>query len=120
MPAGPDGPVDSDDLTPEEQAAMAEAASEISEIRAQLAAAAPELVVANHVMGLYELAAVHLNQEQPDLVAARLAIDALSGLLEACKGRLGEAEKTLVDARHQLQLAFVQVANWVNEQTAQA
>jgi hypothetical protein len=96
---------------------MAEAASEISEIRAQLAAAPPELVVANHVMGLYELAAVHLNQEQPDLAAARLAIDALSGVIDGCKGRLGENERTLVDARHQLQLAYVQVANWVKEQS---
>jgi hypothetical protein len=98
---------------------MAEVAGEISEIRAQLAAAAPELVVANHVMGLYELAAVHLNREQPDLQAARLAIDALCGILEACKGRLGEAEATLVDARQQLQLAYVQVVNWAREQAKQ-
>jgi hypothetical protein len=119
MPGGPGGPVEEEELSPEEQAAMADAASEISEIRAQLAAAPPELVVANHVMGLYELAAIHLNRDQPDLVASRLAIDALSGLLDACKGRLGESEKTLVDARHQLQLAYVQVANWVKEQTAQ-
>jgi hypothetical protein len=118
-PADADEGFDTEALTPEQEAAMAEAAGEISEIRAQLAAAPPELVVANHVMGLYELAAIHLNREQPDLEAARLAIDALSGVIDACKGRLGEPEATLVDARHQLQLAYVQVVSWVREQAAQ-
>lgn len=94
---------------------MEEAAAEIAQIKEQLAAAPPELVVANHVMGLYELAAIHLNRETPDLDAARLAIDALAGVLDACKGRLGEAEPTLSGARQQLQMTFVQVANWVKQ-----
>ncbi len=102
-------------LTEEEAAELAEAAEQVGRIRAQLAAAPPEVVVANHVMGLYELAAVHLNREDPDLAAARLAIDALGAVLDVTKGRLGEVEETLTGARTQLQLAFVQVSQWVQQ-----
>src|SRR3954451_3369329 len=80
------------DLSPEEQARLAEAAEEMAAIRAQLAAAPPEQVVGNHLIGFYELAAIHLGQESPDLAAAQLAIDALGAVLDACKGRLGEVE----------------------------
>ena len=38
-----------------------------------------EVVVVNHVMGLYELAAIHLSSDTPDLVSAALAIDAMAG-----------------------------------------
>ena len=117
--SGPSGPTGRDEppaLTSEQEAALADAAAELAQVRAQLAATPVELVVTNHVMGLYELAAIHLNREDPDLAAARLAIDALGGVLEACKGRLGEAEATLVDARSQLQMAFVSVADWVRRE----
>jgi hypothetical protein len=110
MPGGPGGPVEEEELSPEEQAAMADAASEISEIRAQLAAAPPELVVANHVMGLYELAAIHLSQNPPNLSEAQVAIDAIAALTSALKGRLGDNEATLHDAVGQLQQAFVQLS----------
>jgi len=104
------------ELNAEQEQELADAAAEIAAIRDQLAAAPPEMVVANHVMGLYELAAIHLNRDQPNLNAARLAIDALAGVLDACKGRLGEPEATLADARQQLQLAFVNVTEWVTSQ----
>jgi hypothetical protein len=107
---------DAEPLSAEEQARLAEAAEEIAKVREQLAGAPAELVVANHIMGLYELAAIHLNRDQPNLEAARLAIDAMAGALEHCSGRLGEPERTLVEARTQLQLAFVNVANWVRQQ----
>ena len=68
-------------------------------------------MITNHVMGLYELAAIHLGQATPNLPAARLAIDALGAVLDSCKGRLGETEATLGAARSQIQLAFVGVAN---------
>ncbi|MCC6435727.1 MAG: hypothetical protein IT196_11900 [Acidimicrobiales bacterium] len=107
-----DAPVDPNEQGPlnEEQAAqLAAAAEEVGRIREQLAQAPAELIVANHVMGLYEFAAVHLNREAPNIEAARLAIDALGGLLDACKGRLGPDEATLVQARTSLQLVFVQI-----------
>lgn len=109
-------PTEDPGLTAEQEQALADAATEMAAVRQQLLAAPVEMVVTNHVMGLYELAAIHLNREDPDLVSARLAIDALGGALDACKGRLGEHEATLVDARVQLQMAFVSVANWVSEQ----
>ena len=49
-----------------------------------------EVVVTNHVMGLYELAAIHLSAEQPDLAAASLAIDAMAAVVEGLGDRLGD------------------------------
>src|SRR5215207_8546344 len=95
------------ELTAEEQASLEEAARQVAEIRAQLAGAPPEQVLGNHLIGMYELAAIHLSQDPPGLEAARLAIDALGAVLDACQGRLGELEPTLVGARSQIQLAFV-------------
>jgi uncharacterized protein involved in exopolysaccharide biosynthesis len=109
--AGPDAISDMDDLSPEEQQRLAAAADEVSEIRRQLAEAPAEVVVANHVMGLFELAAIHLGQDDPNLPSARLAIDAMAAVLDKLSGRLGEHEPSLVAARGQIQMAFVQVAN---------
>ena len=87
----------------------AEMQDEIDEVRRQLAQVPPEIVVANHAMGLYELAAIHLSQDPPNAAAAALAIDALGALVEGLAGRLGEAEPTLRDALSQMRLVFVQV-----------
>jgi len=102
--------VETEALSEEDQARLEDAAREMAAVRAQLAAAPPELVIANHAMGLYELAAIHLSTDPANLVAAQLAIDAFAALLDRCQGRLGEAEATLVDARSQIQLAFVSVS----------
>ena len=51
-----------------------------------------EVVVANHAYGLFELAAIHLSQQPPDLDQARLAVDALAAVVGGLAGRLGEAE----------------------------
>ena len=56
------------------------------------------VVVSNHAMGLYELAALHLTAETPKLDEASVAIDALSALVEGLEGRLGENEATLREA----------------------
>lgn len=79
-------------------------------VREQLLRAPAELVVANHAMGLWELGALHLSARPPQLAQARLAIDALTCLVDGLKGRLGEPEKTLTEGAAQLRLAFVQVA----------
>jgi hypothetical protein len=67
------------------------------------------VVIANHAMGLYELAAIHLGAEEPQLDEAKLAIDALASLLDAVETALGPDGATLRDALAQIQLAFVQV-----------
>ena len=79
-------------------------------LREELLSAPAELVVANHAMGLWELAALHLSSDPPQLPQAQLAIDALSGLLDGIRGRLGGAEKTLADGLTQIRMAFVQLA----------
>jgi len=78
-------------------------------MREQLARAPAELVIANHAMGLWELAALHLSQKPPQLSQAKLAIDALSALVEGLHGRLGEDEKSLEDGLAEIRMAFVQI-----------
>ena len=68
-----------------------------------------EVVVTNHVMGLYELAAIHLSAEQPDLASAALAIDAVACLVDGLGDRLGPEASTLRDALANIRLAFVQI-----------
>jgi len=81
----------------------------MAELQAQLARAPAEVVVANHAFGMFELAALHLSLQPPQLEQARLAIDALAAVVEGLPGRLGEAERQLSDGLAQLRLAFVQV-----------
>jgi len=69
------------------------------------------VVVSNHLMGLYELAAIHLSQEPPNFPEAQVAIDAMAAVVEGMPGRLGENEPTLKDALGQLRLAYVQLHN---------
>ena len=78
-------------------------------MRAQLANTPAEVVVANHCYGLFELAAIYLSQTPPELFEARLAIDGLGALLEGLRGRLGEAEPSLLESLSQLRLAFVRL-----------
>ena len=83
--------------------------AELAEVQRRLLSAPPEVVVANHAFGLFQLAAMHLSQEQPDFVAARLAVDAMGAIVEGLAGRLGEVEAELTDGLAQIRLAFVQV-----------
>lgn len=68
-------------------------------------------VIAQHAMGLSELAALHLSQPTPSLPDARLAIDAFAALVEGLAGRLGEAEPSLRQVLPQLQMFYVQIAD---------
>ena len=81
----------------------------MAELREELADTPVELVVANHCFGMFELAALHLSLQPPRLDQARLAIDALAGLLDAMTGRLGEEEAQLQEGLASLRLAFVQI-----------
>tara|TARA_B110000438_G_scaffold277859_1_gene300849 strand:+ start:34 stop:426 length:393 start_codon:yes stop_codon:yes gene_type:complete len=107
----PEGNLDSEfaELSAEEQEQAEALALEMAAVREQLAAAPAEVVVANHLMGLYELAAIHLSSQPPKLEEASIAIDAMSAVMDALEDRLGEAESTLKDALHQIRLAFVQI-----------
>lgn len=93
---------DDSDRTAAVEAAMAEARARLSEVPA-------EVVVTNHAMGLYELAAIHLSAERPDLAAASLAIDALGALVDGLGDRLGGQAQTMRDALANIRMAFVSV-----------
>ena len=96
-------------LSPELEAEAAQIAAEMAEVRAQLAQVPAAQVVANHAMGCWELAAIHLSAQPPNLEEAQVAIDAFGALTEVLTGRLGDDEATLQDALAQLRLAFVQM-----------
>ena len=96
-----------EDLSPEERAEAEALAHEMAEIREQLAGTPANVVVANHVMGLYELAAIHLSATPPAFAEAAVAIDAMAGVVDALPGRLGDVEPVLKDALAQIRLAFV-------------
>jgi hypothetical protein len=90
-----------------EEISEEEAQRRMALMREQLASTPPEVVVANHCYGLFELAAIYLSQQPPMLFQARLAIDGLGALLDGLHGRLGEAEPSLVESLSQLRLAYV-------------
>ncbi len=101
---GYDGDLNDDlaDTIEEAQLAMAEA-------RARLADVPAEVVITNHVMGLYELAAIHLSASPADLVQSALAIDAVACLVDGLGDRLGDEAPTMRDAMNNIRLAFVQI-----------
>jgi uncharacterized protein with GYD domain len=106
-PADPDPGPSYDDLSPDEQAQVRAMAEEMEAVRAQLASVPASTVIANHAMGLYELAAIHLTREPPDFAQASLAIDALGAIVDGLAGRLEEPEATLREALSQIRQAFV-------------
>jgi hypothetical protein len=87
----------------------ADMANALAEARRRVADVPAETIVANHAMGLYELAAIHLSAQPPRLSEAVLGIDALACLVEGLGERLGENSKLLNEALQQIRLAFVQI-----------
>ncbi len=81
----------------------------LNEARRRLSEVPAEVVVANHAMGLYELAAIHLGASPPRLDEAALAIDAVGCLVDGLGSRLGPEAATLQDALANIRLAFVRV-----------
>jgi hypothetical protein len=99
---GPNGNADDSTVLSDAQQALEDARRRIAEVPAQV-------VVVNHLMGLYELAAIHLSSVPPKLGEASLAIDALAALVEKLGDRLGEETATMRDALSNIQMVFVQM-----------
>jgi len=97
--------------TPEDAPPAPDDARMAAELERYLLEAPADQVVLQHAAGLYELAALHLSQPEPRLADARLAIDALRGLVEGVGDRLGDGGRQLRDLLPQLQMAFVQIAD---------
>ena len=105
----------------------AEEIAAIRELHARLTATPVADVIANHGIGIWQLALVHLGVATPpdeagripipDLAQAGLAIDALAALVDGVGERLGDGEELLRDALAQAQMLFVQVAEAVEGQT---
>jgi hypothetical protein len=86
---------------------------ELRRVRAELAGTPVADLVANHAIGLWQLAVLHLTPEEGDsarLDEAGLAIDAMAALVEGLGDRLGESAEPLREALAQLRMAFVQVS----------
>jgi hypothetical protein len=109
-PPGADGEPSLEDLTPEQRAQYEEMARQMEDAQARMLQLPAGMVVGQQTMQFYELAALYLSQQPARLEDARVAIDALAGVIDKLGVRLGEAEQPLQQALHQLRLAFVQVA----------
>ncbi|HZP30436.1 MAG TPA: hypothetical protein VFC99_15900 [Acidimicrobiia bacterium] len=102
----PDEELADDELTDEE------VADELRRVRAEISSTPVADIVANHAVGLWQLAVLHLTPEggaEPRLDEAGLAIDALAALVDGVGDRLGEHAGSLRDGLTQLRLAYVQV-----------
>jgi hypothetical protein len=120
-PGGEHEPAAEDDAVNAAQDAVAgpddEAAREqLRQLRVQLAATPVSDIIANHAIGLWELALLHLSPDEgsePDLDQARLAVDGVAALVEGLDARLGRHQEPLREALAQLRLAFVEVSRRV-------
>jgi hypothetical protein len=98
---------------------------EVAQLEAEMRRARDELssvpvadIIANHAVGLWQLAVLHLTPDpgpdgtdtEPRLDEAGLAIDAFAALVEGLGGRLAPHDEAMREALTQLRLAFVQVA----------
>ncbi|HUQ62608.1 MAG TPA: hypothetical protein VM121_02495 [Acidimicrobiales bacterium] len=83
--------------------------AQMAEVQRELLSVPASVVVANHCIGLFQLAALHLEQRPPNLEEAKLAIDAMAAMVDGLGSRLGEDAQALRDAVASIQLGFVQV-----------
>jgi hypothetical protein len=98
-----------DDLYgPEGEEMDEELQAELRAMQEQMLRTPAAIVVANHCIGLVELAALHLGQNPPNLADAQISIDALAGILGAVGPRLGENGPPLTLALNQMRMAFVE------------
>ena len=119
----PDQPPDGAGSGPQPEAERQPTPEEVEalrEVHARLVATPVVDVVANHALGIWQLALVHLGvitppDDQgrppvPDLAAAGFAIDAMAALVDGLGERLGDHEAVLRDALTQAQMLFVEIS----------
>jgi hypothetical protein len=93
----------------DESTALSDAQDALEQARRRIAEVPAQVVVVNHVMGLYELAAIHLSSVPPKLDDAALAIDGLAAMVERLGDRLGDDASTMRDALSNIQMVYVQM-----------
>ncbi len=104
----------------EEREPTPEEVEALREVHARLVATPVEDVIANHALGIWQLALVHLGVITPpdvdgtpaaaNLPAAGLAIDAMAAVVDGLGNRLGVHEPVLRDALTQAQMLFVELS----------
>jgi hypothetical protein len=107
---------DFDDINDDIEDVIDDVQDSIAQTRARLAEVPAEIIITNHVMGMYELGAIHLSATPPDLRQAALAIDAVACLVDGLGPRLGEDAATMQDALNNIRLAFVQIKSQMTAQ----
>ena len=89
----------------------------MAEARARLAEVPAEVVVTNHVMGLYELAAIHLSSRHARPGVGSAGDRRRGVLVEGLGDRLGDDAATMRDALANIRLAFVQIKATTGQST---
>ena len=112
--AGIEG-IDIDQLTPEQRAELEQAMAQMAAVQQQIAETPAAAVIANHAMGLYELAAIKLQTQPIQLADAKLAIDCLAAVVDIVGDGFGPDTPTLRQALSQLQMAYVEIAERGND-----
>lgn len=82
--------------------------AELRAMQEQMIRTPAAIVVANHCIGMVELAALHLGQNPPNLADAQIAIDALAGILDSVGSRMAENGPPLRQALNQMRMAFIE------------
>ncbi|HMS14650.1 MAG TPA: hypothetical protein PKD80_16240 [Microthrixaceae bacterium] len=101
--------IDADTLTPEQLAQATAMIEEMGRVREEMLSVPAADIIANHLMGIYELAAIHLGQNPPNFAEATVAIEALRAVVDRLDDAFGENAAVLRQALSQLQLTFVQL-----------
>jgi len=101
---GAEGEVD-----PEMAAAMEE---QMRQAQEQLLSVPAAQIVSNHLIGLFELAALHLRVDPPNLEEARIPIDAMGLVVDNMGDQIADGQ-TLTAALQQIRMAYVEVHNQV-------
>ncbi len=108
--------IDVDQLTPEQIQEAGAMLAEMGRVRQEMLSVPAADVIANHLMGIYELAAIHLGENPPNFAEASVAIEALRAVVERLGKEFGENEAVLRQALSQLQMTFVQLKEQVSAQ----
>ncbi len=98
---------------PDDEPMDEELRAELLAMQQQMLQTPAGIVVANHCIGLVELAALHLGQDPPNLADAQVAIDALAGMMDAVGPRMGENGPPLRQALNQMRMAYIEARNAV-------
>ncbi|MEA2842524.1 MAG: hypothetical protein QOJ69_195 [Actinomycetota bacterium] len=93
--------------------------AELMAIQAQILATPCAMVVADHCMSLYELAALYLSPDPPQLADARVAIDSLAALIDVLGSKLGEHESALKQGLSQLRNGWVEAQDRLVKSTSE-